>query len=76
MLLLARDRAAPRSFLADLALYFVVSNAVGLLILLAEGALDADAFFPAFLLWLPGSLPATGPARRSARGCPRPASGG
>jgi uncharacterized protein len=56
VLLLARDRAAPRSFMADLALYFVVSNAVGLLILLAEGALDADAFSPAFLVWLPGSL--------------------
>ena len=55
VLLLARDKAAPRSFLADLALYFVASNAIGLLFLTFEGALDHDAL-PAFLLWLPGSL--------------------
>lgn len=58
VLLLARDKAAPRSVLADLALYFVASNAIGLAILLAEGALEADALFPAFLVWLPGSLAA------------------
>jgi uncharacterized membrane protein YfcA len=57
VLLLARDKAAPRSVLADLALYFVVSNAIGLAILLADGALETDAL-PAFLLWLPGSLAA------------------
>jgi uncharacterized protein len=56
VLLLARDKAEPRSILADLALYFVASNAIGLAVLLAEGALDTDALFPAFLLWLPGSL--------------------
>ncbi len=56
VLLLARDKAAPRSFLADLALYFVASNAIGLLILLAHGAIEREALFPAFLLWLPGSL--------------------
>jgi uncharacterized membrane protein YfcA len=56
VLLLAREQAAPRSFLADLALYFVASNAIGLLILLAEGALDRDALWPAFVLWLPASL--------------------
>jgi uncharacterized protein len=58
VLLLARDRASPRSFLADLALYFVASNAIGLAILLADGALETDALFPAFLVWLPGSLAA------------------
>jgi uncharacterized protein len=56
VLLLARDKAAPRSFLADLALYFVACNAVGLLTLLAHGAIAEDALFPAFVLWLPGSL--------------------
>jgi uncharacterized protein len=58
VLLLARDKAAPRSVLADLALYFVASNAIGLAMLLAKGALETDALFPAFLLWLPGSLAA------------------
>src|SRR5918998_276554 len=56
VLLLARDKAAPRSVLADLALYFVASNAIGLGILLIEGGLESDALYPAFLLWLPGSL--------------------
>lgn len=56
VLLLARDKAAPRSVLADLALYFVASNAIGLAVLLATGALESDALFPAFMLWLPGSL--------------------
>ena len=56
VLLLARDKAAPRSFLADLALYFVASNAIGLLVLAAVGAFDTEALFPAFVVWLPGSL--------------------
>jgi uncharacterized protein len=56
VLLLARDKAAPRSVLADLALYFVASNAIGLAVLLVEGGLETDALYPAFLLWLPGSL--------------------
>jgi uncharacterized membrane protein YfcA len=56
VLLLARDKAAPRSQIADLALYFVVSNAIGLAILLATGTLDSEALFPAFLVWLPGSI--------------------
>jgi uncharacterized membrane protein YfcA len=56
VLLLARDKAAPRSVLADLALYFTASNAIGLAILLAVGGLDTDALYPAFFLWLPGSL--------------------
>ena len=56
VLLLARDRASPRAFIADLAFYFVAANGVGLLILQAEGALEPDALAPAFLVWLPGSL--------------------
>src|SRR5918999_86230 len=56
VLLLARDKAAPRSVLADLALYFVASNAIGLVVLLIEGGLESDALWPTFVLWLPGSL--------------------
>jgi uncharacterized membrane protein YfcA len=56
VLLLARDKASPRSFLADLAMYFVASNGIGLVLLALEGALREDALYPAFLLWLPGSL--------------------
>jgi uncharacterized protein len=56
VLLLARDKAAPRSVLADLAIYFVVSNAIGLAVLALEGGLDTEALYPAFVLWLPFSL--------------------
>src|SRR5919202_6661226 len=56
VLLLARDKAAPRSFLADLAMYFVGANAIGLAILAARHTLRTDALSPAFLVWLPGSL--------------------
>jgi len=56
VLLLARDKASPRSFLADLAMYFVGANAIGLAILAARHTIDTDALSPAFLAWLPGSL--------------------
>lgn len=56
VLLLARDKAAPRSVMADLALYFVASTGIGLVILWIQGAIDEEALFPAFVAWLPGSL--------------------
>jgi uncharacterized protein len=56
VLLLARDKASPRSFLADLAMYFVGANAIGLLVLAAQHTLRTDALSPAFLVWLPGSI--------------------
>jgi uncharacterized membrane protein YfcA len=56
VLLLARDKASPRSFLADLAMYFVGANAIGLAILAARHTIRTDALSPAFLVWLPGSL--------------------
>src|SRR5919112_4625322 len=56
VLLLARDKASPRSFLADLAMYFVGANAIGLSILALEGTIRTEALWPAFLVWLPGSL--------------------
>ena len=56
VLLLARYKASPRSFLADLATYFVASNGIGLVILAIQHTLRTDALYPAFLLWLPGSV--------------------
>jgi hypothetical protein len=55
-ILLARDRAAPRSFQADLALYFVCSNAIGLALLAARGAFIGHALVPTALVWMPGAL--------------------
>ena len=55
-ILLARDRVAPRSFQADLALYFVLSNALTLALLGWRGTFATEAIYPTALLWLPGSL--------------------
>jgi uncharacterized protein len=56
VLLLAYDKAKPRSVMADLAIYFVASTGIGLVALAVQGAIEGDALYPAFLLWLPGSL--------------------
>ena len=56
VLLLARERAAPVGFMADLSLYYVVSSVLGLALLAVTGALSFPALFPAVALWLPGSL--------------------
>ena len=55
-ILLARDRSAPRNFQADLALYFVCSNAIGLSLLAARGLFVPQALVPTALVWLPGAL--------------------
>lgn len=55
-ILLARDRAAPRSFQADLAVYFVVSNTIALALLAARGAFATHALIAGGLGWLPGAL--------------------
>jgi uncharacterized membrane protein YfcA len=55
-ILMARDRAAPRSFQADLALYFTCSNAIGLALLAARGAFVGHALVPTALVWMPGAL--------------------
>jgi uncharacterized membrane protein YfcA len=56
IVLLSRDKAAPTSFLADLAVFFVWTSTVGLSLLALERALAPEAFYPAVLLWLPGGL--------------------
>ena len=55
-ILLARDRVSPRSFQADLALYFVLSNLLTLGLLGWRGTFATNAIFPTAVLWLPGSL--------------------
>ena len=56
IVLLTRDKAPATSFLADLAVYFVWTSIVGLSALALEGALAAEALYPAVLVWLPGAL--------------------
>jgi uncharacterized membrane protein YfcA len=54
-ILLARDRVSPRSFQADLALYFVISNVLTLGLLGWRGTFATNAI-PITILWLPGSF--------------------
>ncbi len=56
VLLLAHEKAEPLSFLADLAVYFVFSSSIALILLATQGALATQALFPASLLWLPGAF--------------------
>ncbi|MDI3341870.1 MAG: sulfite exporter TauE/SafE family protein [Sphaerobacter sp.] len=55
-LLLVRERAAPFSFLADLALFFIVSNGATLGLLHARGAVHLEALLPLGAMWLPAAL--------------------
>ncbi len=55
-ILLARDRSSPRSFQADLAVYFAFSNTIGLLLLAARGVFVPRALIPTALIWIPGAL--------------------
>jgi uncharacterized protein len=54
-LLLTHRRLPARAFIADLALYFIATAAIGLGVLGVEGQLSSDAG-RAFLWWLPGVL--------------------
>jgi uncharacterized membrane protein YfcA len=54
-LLLARRRLPARGFIADLAVYFVATGAIGLAVLAVDGELSRDAG-RAVLWWLPGVL--------------------
>jgi uncharacterized membrane protein YfcA len=56
ILLLARDKASPVTFMADLAVFFTWTSALGLLLLWRSDVIAPDALYPAVLLWLPGSL--------------------
>lgn len=54
--LLARERARIESFQGDLALYFVVSNAIALGLLASQGLFMPEAIYPASIVWLPGAV--------------------
>lgn len=56
VLLLAHEKTAPVSFIADLAVYFVVSGTIALVLLATQGALVVQALFPVSLIWLPGAM--------------------
>ncbi len=53
---LSRLGLEPARFIADLAVYFVLTNAAGLFLLLVNGALAPDALLATTVIWLPGAL--------------------
>ena len=55
-LLMTRERAAPMSFLADLALFFILSNGMTLVLLHNRNAVELASLFPTGALWLPTAL--------------------
>jgi uncharacterized protein len=55
-LLLASEGTEPKALLADLAVFFVVGNAIALALLAVQGALVPVALFPTAFLWLPGAM--------------------
>jgi uncharacterized membrane protein YfcA len=55
-ILLARDRTAPRTFQADLALYFVCSNLIALAIIALRGTFVRHALVPTAVVWIPAAL--------------------
>lgn len=55
-LLLTSEDTEPKALLADLAVFFVVGNAIALVFLAIQGALVPNALFPATILWLPGAV--------------------
>ena len=55
-LLLVRDQASPRQFQANLALFFVMSNAITLFFLTTQQQIDFFTILPIFVLWLPSVL--------------------
>lgn len=56
VLLLARQKTKPKSLIADLALFFVVSNAIALALLWSKGAVAGPTVLSLLVVWLPESL--------------------
>jgi hypothetical protein len=56
VVLLSRQNAAPRQFVADLAVYFIVCNGLALALIGLAGGVDAERVGLLLACWLPGGL--------------------
>jgi uncharacterized protein len=56
VVLLSRQNVAPRQFVADLAVYFIVCNALALALIGLAGDLDLGRVGLLLLCWLPGAM--------------------
>ena len=56
VILLSRQRAEPREFVADMAVYLIVGNGLALLLIHLGGGLELDRLWPLLASWLPVGL--------------------
>jgi uncharacterized protein len=56
VILLSRQRAEPREFVADMAVYLICCNGIAILLIALSGGLELDRLGPLLALWLPGAL--------------------
>ena len=56
MILLSRQRAEPREFVADMAVYLICCNGIAILLIALSGGLELDRLGPLLAWWLPGAL--------------------
>jgi uncharacterized membrane protein YfcA len=55
-ILLSRQRAEPREFVADMAVYLICCNMIGIALIALSGGLELDRLGPLLAWWLPGAL--------------------
>lgn len=56
VILLSRQRAEPREFVADMAVYLIFSNGIAIALIALSGGLPLDRLGPLLAWWLPGAL--------------------
>jgi uncharacterized membrane protein YfcA len=56
VILLARQRAEPREFVADMAVYLICCNGIAIALIGFSGGLELDRLGPLLAWWLPGAL--------------------
>jgi uncharacterized membrane protein YfcA len=56
VILLSRQRAEPREFIADMAVYLICCNGIAIALIAASGGLELDRLGPLLGWWLPGAL--------------------
>jgi uncharacterized membrane protein YfcA len=56
VILLSRQRAEPREFIADMAVYLICCNGIAIALISLSGGLDLERLGPLLAWWLPGAL--------------------
>ena len=56
VILLSRQRAEPKEFVADMAVYLICCNGIAIALIALSGGLELDRLGPLLAWWLPGAL--------------------